>query len=440
MRPKRGGFRLRLQLNLEGKHPKQPSQGGVGIRARFHAAGHHLQTWAQGHRRGAIATALLLPLLLVLVLWGFLWWNGLVASPLLVHLTGHDPLAEEGPARFESDMIVTTPQNGETISGSVLFQGVTRPQSTVYYWEKGQNVPATTQTAATGVWTYQFNPASLSEGSHLLVFASTNGKTWSSLVERTVTIQHDASPSPSGGLLSIFRPVGEALRGGVNILAAATGLNLQNDVNQDGVPDWLQASVVSPVAIPAHLTPIIGSPAWFNLLILAIIVTIPLLVLIRKNPSWLGPTLNRYLALRAVDKDRLRANQLARKQLITDLEKDRNALQAGKDARLGDAKTNAQARHQADKDRQAALRIKMDAQKYAAQARAAAAASRAAGQTAVARTRREASLESKRADLRIAELAARRSPPTIINLGQRLRKTQGAFRGKRRTLRPRKRT
>ena len=400
-------------------------------------AGFSRLKWGTGKRVLLLGGALLVPLLLV----GTLWVTGVLALPRLESAVGWTPrgqdVAPSGSPYLGFSIRVDSPLPGQVITEPVQFYGIARPESRVYLWEKHHNVPVIVPTTRTGHWTYTFHPTSLSEGSHTLVFADNDGHAWRDLVERTIQVNplpELAKPTfiertlPSivaQPLLTVFRAA-QALLAPITVTITETDhFNLQNDLNQDSVPDWFQQSGVPPDAIPAGLTPIIDSPAWLNLILLSLIVLTPLTILIVKKPELVGARWREWMRLRAKDRSEKRHVSLERHKVQTHADVEREGLRAGSKMRSELVREKARLKKNALDMLLTAARLRKEARLYETQAALARSTGKVNASLQKARLAAESREKGERADVEVqrlrvaeAELQAKRPASTFIRIGR----------------------
>ena len=402
-----------------------------------------------GHRPRARRTiALLLAIVLPLGLVGGLWATGILRFPRLEALTGFAPGGDGsvGPAALSVD----EPANEELIDGPVLFSGHASPGGAVYIWERDRNVPVIARASTSGDWTYLFTPAALSQGAHRLQFASTNGASWSAIVERTVDVAHpvpeaaDSGEAPGGWRETIPQPllvVGQAiggLLGGVSVSVTETVRHaLENDLNQDGVPDWVQGSIVAPTDVPPRLVPVINSPTWLNLLLLTGFLATPATLLILRRPDGVLAFLRARSLDRAMERTKRREFILAQRKLRSAEDLEREALRVGGKASAERLKARAQLKERANRLRLEAYRLGLEARKHITQTRARAETSLAGARLETEKVRaqtlrdlKEREVTAARLDLERARATAEKAPRTVINVGRLPR--HGAFRARKR--------
>lgn len=365
-------------------------------------------------------TTILVVLVVLSGVWVGLWYNGVVGSPLLERVTGLQPAewtkSVQGPS--SGTFVVTSPFEQEILSTDSVFEGVARPGSSVYVWEEGQNVPLITTANADGAWSVKFSVSAMTVGAHVLGFADTNGESWSNVVYRSVSVAPEEPTDPhvpfflkwlvklpNAPGLQIFRPITQPLAD------VAIRVGGSNDLNNDGVSDKVQSSVASPTSIPAALTPYVQSPAWLNLLIAVVVVLTPVIVLIVRNPSWLGPVLAKWIAVRAWSRDRKRRAALVDRRLRLGADLRREELRLRQKHAQQELKTAEKWREKALKARGLVFQQSFTSKVARTQAVAGAKAAEAAARAAVARA--EADVAKYRA---MAESANKRAPNTVINI------------------------
>lgn len=292
-------FKLSVSIGGGSRKPRPKLKERLRKLLPHRGSGEAAGEWAKRHPKAAVALVILVPLLLVGGSWVGAWLAGYVSSPTLEKLTGHHPAGQVTFSGQHQALLVQFPANGDVLTSTAAFGGIATPGSKLYMWEEPANVPLSTPVDAQGRWSFQFDPYRLAPGTHTLSFAENTGTSWGPIVRRTIDIEtaplsSEPAPSPFGAavasipligspLFTIFSAVSNAATSGVSIVVTSTtGMNLQNDANQDGVGDWLQSSPISPTSVPA----IIPTPAWLNLGILILLIVAPLMWVIITQPEW----------------------------------------------------------------------------------------------------------------------------------------------------------
>lgn len=411
----RGAFRINISINRSHRQNREASK-------------------TNRHSLLKVALAFAIPLLIVASAWG----SGLVRFPALENATGFTPLF----ARSQDPNLALTvdaPQNGSIITSPTTFTGHTKPGASVIFWNAGVNVPTQAQADATGVWRYEFNPATLSNGAASLVFSANDGTSWSPKATRVVQIVLPSAPSAPPWVHGIADPLpsvvsvplltiagaGASVLHTIDIqLTQTTGLNLQNDLNQNGVPDWLESTPIQPTDVPPNA--VIQAPRYVNVLLLAAVILVPGTIVFLRNPAWLGPLLNRIVAFREKRKAAARRADMARQ---AGDRRERMARQAGV-LRERLAREERSFRERTERFALAEKLREVMAKRDVSLARASAASSTATQRALAKREARRADVQVKALDarmrladerierIRLEEARVKRdgSPSTVINV------------------------
>jgi hypothetical protein len=235
-------------------------------------------------------------------------------------------------------------------------------------------------------------------------------------------------------LLTVLHPVEQALRASVTLLVSSTGLDPRADLNNDGIPDWVQSTAANPTTIPALLTPILQTPAWLNLGLLLALAGAPLAWLAWKRPDWLTGYLDRRAARHERDRRDARRLGLKARKLDADQDLQRDALRAGATERRHLLGAKERIKRSAQQNRLQALRLEADARARIEASRASLAQQTHAATVAALARERDAAARARSQDLALERTRlqeevqkARRPAPTIINVGK-----AGRFRRRRR--------